>query len=818
MWRVTFATLTQHARRLAATTLAVVLGVGFVAGTLIFGDTAQAGFDETFARTAKNVDVAVLAGDKPLTQAQLDAVSAVDGVERAEGRMTTSLPMLGQNGKPLVNFDQIGYAVSVGEDERLRGFDLDGRAPGAGEALVDTETAAHEHLAIGQPIQVLDKTGQKQAYTISGLVDFGVSKQFSGLSVVGLPAAEVTRLTGETGFEEIVVRARPGVDPAELARRVEDATKAKVKTGDERRTDLANEATSVATQFTFILLIFGAVSLVVAVFVIYNTFAILLAQRVRETALLRCVGATRRQIFTATLLESGAIGLIGGAVGVLAGIGVSYGLPLLLNGALHAGVPEHSVVLRPTPVLIGLALGLVATMLAALVPALRATRTTPLAALRDMPITVTTRLRSKVIRGIVAGVIVAVGVAVTVQGRQTSDPQTGTFVIVGGGVVVFLGVLVASPLFIGQLTALVGLPASRLAGPPGRVAVANARRNPGRTAVTTASLMIGVGLMALFSVLLGSVKETARVQISGHYPVDYVITAVREAESIKGGRIPAAYLTTLRQHSELATVIVGWKARVQVDGKTLVLGAIDHPEMLPGIPAVADGTVLVDSTRPDPKLTALRTAGSVDTSIPGLGRLDGLVSWADLQKLAGPSDPTVVLVKAADGVSPVDSRQLLDTAGQAYPLLEVNNLADLSSDLETAVNGLIGLFAGLLGTAVLIALFGIANTLSLSVIERTRESATLRALGLTRGQLRGMLLAEALLMGVVGALVGIAFGLVYAPLVLRQAFRLIGPTVVVPWAWLGGLVLLAAAASCLAAVLPARRAARGAIVAAMADS
>ncbi|NUT31587.1 MAG: FtsX-like permease family protein [Hamadaea sp.] len=818
MWRFVLASLTGHARRLAATTMAVVLGVGFTAGTLIFGDTAQAGFDETFARTARDVDVVVLAGDKPLTAEQLRAASDIDGVDRAEGRMATSLPMLGANGRPLTNNGRSGYAVSVAEDERLRGFDLDGRAPAAGEALLDAETAAHEHLSIGQRIRVLDKSGAQQAYTISGLVDFGVSKTYSGLSVVGLPQAEITRLTGETGFEEIVVRAATGTDPADLAGRIRAATGAEVKTGDQRREDLANEATSVASQFTFILLVFGAISLVVAIFVIYNTFAILLAHRLRETALLRCVGATRRQIFTATLFESAAVGLVGGALGVLAGIGISYALPLLLNGALHAGVPEHPVVLRPTPILVGLALGVVATMAAAAIPALRATRTKPLAALRDLPSAATVTRRSKIVRAIITLVITAIGVAVTYRGGQTEDSETGTFIVVGGGLVVFLGVLVASPLFIGRLTALVGLPASRLAGPPGRVAVANARRNPGRTAVTTASLMIGVGLMAMFSMLLGSIKETARDQLTSHYPVDYVITAVRDAKTGELGTIPTAYADQLRAHREVATVAIVRGAQVHVDGRRLQLGAIDHPELLPQLPGgLTDGTIIVDDKQPDPRLASLRTLAAGDTTIPGAGRFDGIVTWSQLEKLAGPRDGSLVLVKAAAGVSPVDSREVVDGGGSAYPLTEVSSVADLSSGLERAVNGLIGLFAGLLGTAILIALFGIANTLSLSVIERTRESATLRALGLTRGQLRGMLLAEALLMGVVGALVGIVFGLVYAPLVLEAAFRDIGPTIVTPWAWLAGLVLLAAAASCLAAVLPARRAARGDIVAAMAD-
>jgi len=827
MWRTTLAGLRAHARRMAATVLAVVLGVGFVAGTLIFGDTAKAGYDETFARTAKNVDAAVLSNGKLLTTEQLAAVRATPGVEVADGRMATSLPMLGGDGRPLVNFGRVGLAVSTDGDGDLRAFDVRGQLPGPGEALLDAETAAHQSLQADDRLTVVDSHGAQHTYAISGLIDFGVSKTYSGLSVVGLPAAQVTALTGQAGFDVIVVRGRGSVGQIDLSSRVRAAVGAgpKVVTGDQRRTDLANDATMVATQFTSILLIFGGISLIVAIFVIYNTFAILLAQRVRETALLRCVGATRRQVLAATVLESSVLGLVGGALGVLAGIGVSYGLFGLLNGALDAGVPAHPVVLRSSPVLIGLATGLVVTVLAALLPAVRATRTSPLAALRDLP-TVTAGRSRKLVRGAAALVAAAAGIAVTGHGGSLDDAETGSFVIVGGGVVVFLGVLIGAPLFIGPLTALVGFPATRLAGPPAKVAVANARRNPGRTAVTTATLMIGVGLMALFCVLLGSIKETARAQLAGHYPVDYVVTAVRSADG-EPGTIPAAYAQSLHGRPELTTVIAVRQAEVRIDGKPARLAAFDRPDLVPGAPAgLTDGTVIVSADRTvadltvtvGDKQTRLRVVGSADLSIPGGGEADALVSWDQLAAIAGPGDDSVVLVKAADGVSAVDSRRILDDAVRAYPLVQVNSVADLSSDLETAVNGLIGLFAGLLGTAVLIALFGIATTLSLSVIERTRESATLRALGLTRGQLRGTLLIEALLMGVVGALVGIVFGLVYAPLVLRQTFKSIGPTIVVPWSWLAGLILLAAAASALAAVLPARRATRGSIVAAMSDT
>ncbi|WP_027343744.1 ABC transporter permease [Hamadaea tsunoensis] len=836
MIRTTLAGLRTHLRRLLATAIAVVLGVGFVAGTLIFTATARAGFFDTFARTAKNVDVSVLAGGQRLPLADLDRVRALAGVAAADGRLADSLALLDREGKPVTNFSRAGYAVSTDGDPLLRPFDVVGRVPaGDGEALLDKETAGHQHLVVGDTITVLDRAGARHPLTLVGLLDFGVSKTYSGWSVVGLPAARIAALTGATGYDEIVVRAAAGTDPGKLAGSVRPAVAkgAKVSTGDKRREQLANDATSVATQFSIILLVFGAVSLVVAVFVIYNTFAILLAQRVRETALLRCVGATRGQVFGATVLESAVVGLGGGFLGVLAGVGIAYGLFALLNGVLNAGVPAHSIVLGPAPVLAGLTLGVVVTVLAALLPAVRATRTAPLAALRDLaPLTETGRVR-RIVRLAVAVLFVAAGAAVTVAGHDSADSQAGTFLVVAGGIVAFLGLLVAAPLFVGRLTAAVGVPVRWIAGTPARVAVANARRNPGRTAATTATLMIAIGLMCLCAVVLASIKATARDQLSGHYPVDYAVTGL-SYEDGKRADLPPEFARSLRARPEFAGVAEVRVLDVRIDGRPARIGAVDAAalgglitlDMTTGdAGALGTGTVIIPPGTPQPSITvtaggratSLRVVGTAKTTIPGSGQLAALVSWDQLTALgAGPAD-AVVMAKAASGVAPTASRDAIDAVARPFPLAQVNSVADLSSDLDKAVNGLIGLFAGLLGTAVVIALFGVANTLSLSVVERTRESATLRAVGLTRAQLRGTLLVEAVLMGLVGAVVGIAYGMIYGPLVVATAFRAIDPRVVVPWAWLAGLMALAALASCLAAVLPARKAASASIVAALAD-
>jgi putative ABC transport system permease protein len=826
---------------MVATALAVVLGVGFVAGTLIFTDTARAGFYDTYSRTARSVDVAVepsgaAKSNALLSADQLAAVKALPDVSTVDGRMVQPLPLLDKRGRIIANFGEAGMTVSTDGDPVLRAFDVTGAVPSApGEAVLDTETAAHQRFSIGDTITVLDRSGAKHPYRLVGLVDFGTSKRFSGQSVVGLPAADITALTGASGYDEIVAKGRNGISEPDLAAKVRAAvgTAAVVVTGDQRRLDLANNATQVATQFQFILLIFGAISLVVAAFVIYNTFAILLAQRVRETALLRCVGATRRQVFASVLLESVILGLAGGAAGVVAGIGVSYGFVGLLNGVVDAKVPVHTVVVQGTPVVLGLVIGLVVTVAAAFVPAVRATRTAPLAALRDLAGARSASMLGRIVRLVVAAVIGAAGIALTLNGNGSADPKNGTFTIVGGGVVTFLAVLILAPLFVGPLTALLGAVPARLFGTPARLASANARRNPGRTAVTTATLMIGIGLMALFSVLIASVKATATAQIVGHYPVDYVMTGVQYGDK-ESGTIPAGYASAVRAMPQFSSVV---ETR-EVDTDTVRVAAVDpaslgtviNPEMTSGrLADLTSGTAIVNSSRDlahetsitvtvNGKSRTFRVVGSTASSLPGSRGVEALVRWDDLAALAGPGGDSTVMAKAAPGVSTVASRDALDGLTDRYPQVEVNSLADLSSDLDSTVNGLIALFGGLLGTAILIALFGITNTLSLSVVERTRESATVRALGLTKGQLRATLLIEALLMGVVGAVVGIGYGLVYGRLVVSKAFSLIHPTIVTPWTWLAGLVVLAAVAGMVAAVLPARRAARASIVAAMAET
>jgi putative ABC transport system permease protein len=851
MRRTVFAGMRAHARRYVATLLAVILGVGFVAGTLMFRDTAAAGFFDTFARVARNIDVAVAPpeSDEPdatwgLSAEQVAAIRSLPTVDGVDARIIAPLTLLDARGRVIENFGSVGYVVSTDGEPTLRAFDVRGRVPvGPSEAVVDVDTAAHQRFDIGDTITVIDAEGARHSFTLVGLIDFGVYQAFAGASVVGLPAARIVALTGRTTYDEVVASAADGVSPYELASTVRAAVgpNATVVTGDERRVALANQATGVATEYSVVFLIFGVISLVVAAFVIFNTFGIMLAQRVRETALLRCVGASRGQIFSSVLLESAILGTLGAAVGIVVGVGISFGQVALINGFFEGSLPEHPPVIGAIPVVAGFAIGVGVTVVSAFIPAVRATRTSPLAALRDVSAGETPSVRARVVRVIVATLVGLAGVAVTWSGWTSTDDEAAALLIIGGGVVTFLALLIATPLFVGPLTAAVAAGPRRLFGAPIRLAVANARRNPGRTAVTSATLMVGIALMALFSVLVASVRETAtRLEVE-RFPVDYIVQPLYSGGS-EDPTIPAGYAQTLRGRSEFAQVV-----QVRVVGATVAtergrvaaldpsaLGTAITPELTTGrLSDLRRGTVIVSTTRDGTSglrvgdavtvriaeaTATLTVVGTARIDFPGAAAIDALLSWDQLAELAGPGGDTAVMAKAAPGVSPVASRDALDALADVYPLVQVASLAEVANDIDEAVSSLIALLAALMGTTIIIALFGVTNTLSLSVVERTRESATVRALGVTRGQLRTTLMVEAVLMAVVGALVGIAYGLAYGHLLIRRMFSDFEPITVIPWTWIAGLIGLAAVAGVLAAALPARRASRASIVTSLADT
>ncbi|GAA5177676.1 ABC transporter permease [Rugosimonospora acidiphila] len=846
MFKTTVAGLRAHVLRLLATALAIVLGVGFVAGTLIFGDTMKAAVYDEFARAAQHVDVSVTprsAHRTELPRSTMDTVRAVPGVGGVDGRMQENLPLLDRRGRLVAVGGHPGIAMSAGTVPALRPYDLkSGRVPAtATEAALDAGTAARTGYAVGDTMTVLDTGQAPHRVTLVGIVDFGDSKQYADQAVVILTPAAMTTLAGATGYSQVVVSAAAGVDQSTLARRVGAALPDdRVVAGAQYRDDLANDAINQLASLIEVLLIFAVIACVVCSFVIYNTFTILIAQRVRELALLRCVGASRGQLFGSVLLESVAVGLAGAVLGIALGIGLGY---LLFRGlaALGQPLPSHAVVLTGTPVIVSLLVGVLVTVASALIPAARATGVPPLAALRATPLAAPGRHRRRAPQVILAVLVGAAGTALTVAGSTYhGDSQVATITVVVGGLVNFLAVLILSPLFVGPLTAALGWLPGRIFGTPARLASANARRNPGRAAATTAALMVGVGLMSAASVALASVKATTTDQLTAHYPVDYILQAAQTAHGSLG--IPPEVARRLRSRPQLSNVVEVRIDSGTLDGTGVEIGAVDPADqslvigrtmtLVAGSAAnFRHGTVVLSTSASAARGKRVGDTVTLSTGDGRAGRFTvaalasgesqvgaALIGWDDLAALDPTATDNVVLIKAADGVSPTASRAAVDSVTDAYPTVQVSSLAEWRSELTQEIDSLIAAVAGLLAIAVIIALIGVMNTLSLSVFERTRESALTRALGLTRGQLRATLLVEALLMGVVGAIVGLGFGLLYGWATTRVMFTGFAPELTVPVGQLLGYLAVAGAAAVAAAVLPARRAARASIVGAMAET
>jgi len=837
MIRTTLAGLRAHKLRLVASALAIVLGVGFVAGILVFNDTAKAALLDEFARAAKNVDLAVQPPpDTELPLSTVDTLRAVPGVSAVDGRMRAELPLLDRRGRLVGNGGEPGVAISAGTVPALRGYDVQaGQVPsGPTEAALDADTVARTGYRLGDTVTVLDRQQVRQPLTLVGIVGFGTSKQFAGQAVVVLSPDAMTRLTGVTGYREVVATAVAGTPVTALVARAGSVLPAaRISTGDAYRDDLANDAISQLTAFRTVLLVFAVIACVVSAFVIYNTFTILMAQRVRELALLRCVGARRGQIFTSVLLESTVVGLIGAGLGLGLGIGVGYGL---FSGVGVGGpLPSHAVVLTAVPIVAAFTIGVLVTVASAVIPAVRATRVSPLAALRAGPSTMGPRTRRRMLLIVPAGLAGGVGTGLSIVGSTAhGDAEFDTLLVVAGGLANFLAVLIVSPLFVGPFTAALGALPGRWFGSPVRLAVANARRNPGRTAATTATLMIGLGLMSAATVSLSTVRATASDQLTQHYPFDYVVTPSRSTPTI-----PTVVAERLRAQPGLGLVAEVRTSKATVDGRDIVLGSLSDAtvarQALPlttgSVQDFRSGSVILYASAPAAQGKHVGDTVSVSTSdghrgtylVVGLvaGRSqtgDAVLTWEDFAHLVPAAVDDSVLIRAAGGVNPVDSRAAVESVTDDYPLVTVQSLAEWRAQITQSVDTLIAVVGALLAVAIIIALIGIMNTLSLSILERTRESALTRALGLTRGQLRATLLAEALLMGLVGSAVGIAFGLLYGWATVRVIFTGFAPVVSIPVGPLSAYLAAAGVAAVLAAVLPARTAARASIVSAMAES
>ncbi|MEV7226995.1 ABC transporter permease [Polymorphospora sp. NPDC051019] len=837
--RLALAGLRAHAVRLLLTAAAVVVGVSFLAGTLVYGDTARAAFYDDLARSARNVDVVVEPRPTEMIETgTVDRVRAVEGVAAVDGRTTAWLGMLDRDGRLLMNSSHIGYALSLPTVDALAPYDVTaGRLPAAaGEVAVEQGTLDRARYAVGDVITVVDRAGEPHPLTVVGALDLGVNRLYGGSSVLALTTADLTGLTTTQRYSQVVVTARPGTDPAVLRDRIAAAVDPNydVITGDRLRDRLARDAAKYVDGFLAVLIGFGLVSLTVSGFVIYNTFAILAAQRTRELALLRCVGATRRQVAGSVLLEALLLGVVASVGGLVASLLVGYGL-IWGRELVATDIPLHAPVVRWPTVAVALGFGTFVAVASALVPALGAGRVSPLTALRDSTLAEKPAGRGRTVRVVVAAALAGTGLLAGAAGLTMAF--AGLPLVLGGGMLVFLGTVVAAPLLVPAAVRAVGWLPARIFGSVPGLAVAGARRNPRRAAATTMALMIGVALMSMFSVLLATAREQTGRELEENFPVEFVLRNARVdgAPDARRGPLPPELAGVLAARPEFATVAEVRLRHELLDDRLRVWSVPAEQLRGPIVPEVVDGdiaglrpgTVAVSRRLADARALAvgdpvpLGTLGTLTVvavydDAPTEGA--ALVAAEQFDSVYGPSQPDELLVDLAPGVTTAVGRQAIDAVLRDHPVVQVSSQADQTDRLTASLDELLGIFAALLGMSVLIALFGIGNTLSLSVFERARESATMRALGMSRRQLRAVLLTEAALVAAVGALAGVLLGVSVGWAAATGLISAYGHGLpVVPVGQLGLFVALAAGAGVLAALLPARRAARAPIVTAMAD-
>jgi putative ABC transport system permease protein len=815
--------------RLFLTSLAVVLGVGFVVGAFVLGDTINKAFDGVFetanAGTAvqvRGVKTVSEADRQPVPESLLPRIRAVDGVRTAEGSVFGTAQIIGKDDKPAGVNGPPALGFNWSDDADLNPLRITAGSPPrkADDVVIDKTTADDEHFAIGDRVRIITAAGSDD-YRLVGIVAFGEENSLAGATLTAFTTATAQRVLDSEGrFATVGVTADPGVSESELARRVQAVLPAEYEaiTGETASKESSDQFKEFVDIFRNFLLGFAAIALFVGSFIIFNAFKITVAQRTRQLGLLRAVGASGSQVVRSVLLEASFIGLVASIVGILFGIAFAAILRAGFN-AVGASLPATSLQIEPRTIIVGLVVGMLVTFVAALVPAWKASRVPPVAAMRDIEVPGAPRARL-----IVSIVLTALGVALVLLGVLA--PLSGLaqrFGLIGiGAVILFVGAAMLTQYVARPLARIIGAPMART-GLAGRLGQENAMRNPSRTAQTAAALTIGVALVTGVTVFAASLSETFIGALDKRVKADLVILSSNQQPFS-----PAA-ASELKGSPELAAV-TAWRDGDFKDAKedTQSLSAID-PAQLDAVydPGVTSGsmaslsqtdTIAVQKDyAKDNHLTVgsampvlFAKTGTTDLRVAALFSDDTFgqffVSLPEYERNFTTQQDTVILARGREGVSADAAKAVAERDLKDFPNLDVRTKAEYKDFVASQINGFLRLFYVLLAMAVIIAIFGIVLTLALSVFERTREIGLLRAVGLSRRSVRAMIRWEAIIVALIGALVGLVLG-VFLGVVSVSAIPEFKATVI-PWGSMIAFLVIAGIFGVLAAILPARRAAR----------
>jgi putative ABC transport system permease protein len=834
--------LAQRKLRSLLTAFAILLGVAMVAGTFVLTDQITRAFEEIQRDANAGIDVVVRPEQTfgapsqrgpRLSADLLEEIRATPGVQAAEGELTVNAPLV-------VRGELVGGGGPPTEFHAVQPAPFDstelanGRRPErSGELALLSDTARRANLSIGDEIGVATRAGLKEV-TLVGTFDLGTSgRSAGGLSIAQAPRADLERWFDARGrLSSIEVTAEERVDSGELAtalgNRLGDGVD--VRTGAQAAQQAADEINDQISGFLVpALLAFAGAAVLVGAFIIFNTFSITVAQRAREFALLRCLGASRVQILRSVALEALVVGTLASLAGIAAGLAFAAGISALFD-AVGARIPRSGLVLEPRTVFISLVVGIGVTLVAAFAPALRATRVTPVQALSDAPVTPTRRRRRW--SALVAGSVSLAGLGLLVSGAFGSGAAATRLSTMGAGAaLVFIGVALSAKYFVRPLASLLGWPLERAFRTPGRLARENAMRNPGRTAITSAALMVGLALVVYVAVFAASLQSS----ISGN--IDRLVRGDLFVYSESFQPFSPAVVDVADRVAGIDTAAGLVYDQIEVDGRPsnpfydAMLGV--DPAKLPSVyrfewvqgsdallSRLGGNRALVEEQFARARDVGVGDTYQVRTPSGGRGSFEVLGIYRDpavlqgtivdaraLARISNVRDPMFVLADIGAGEDAEGVEARLRDALSEFPIVAVESRAQYKETIEQGLGQLVMLIYALLAVSLVISLFGIANNLFLSIHERVREFGLLRAIGASRSQLRRIVRYESVITAAIGGLLGTVVGVVFAWLVITSLADF-GLSFSLPAVQLVLFAVLAVMVGVLGATLPARRGAR----------
>ncbi|MEH6374690.1 FtsX-like permease family protein [Streptomyces sp. KLMMK] len=828
MFRTALRNVLAHKARLLMTVLAVMLGVAFVSGTLVFTSTISDAYRKSSQKGYDKVDVAVQPrhqdgedgkpGETPrLSQGLLDRAAKVPGAASATGSVNGFAAIADKHGKLIgEGFSSSGanyYPGPGGKDARYPM--KSGRAPqGSGEIALDARTAERAGYKAGDTVRI-SVDGPVLSQKITGIftTDDGAVSAGGSLALFDTPTAQ--KLYGKPGeFSQIDVKAAAGTSQTALKSAVDKVLPkdAKSVTGKELADDEAKIIAQSMDGMRTSLLVFAGISLFVGIFIIANTFTMLVAQRTKELALMRAVGASRRQITRSVLIEAFVVGAVAGIAGLIAGIGIGAGLRSLISSTGNS-IPDGPLVIAPNTVLVSLVVGIVVTMLAAWLPGRRAAKIPPVAAMNSIHAVATTK--SLVVRNSIGGAITALGAAVVLTASSST-------VLGLGAAVVLIGIFVLTPLLSRPVIAA-WAPLLRLFGMPGRLARQNAVRNPRRTAATASALMIGLTLITGLTVIAGSVQKAIDKMATESLKADYVVSMASMTP------LSPDVEKKLAAHPDVTATSPMRQSPARIDGDHQLLRGVNGEaveklaklDFTSGRFTVAGDKVVIDDALS--RINRWKTGSSFDVTFEDgkKGRLTvaGVYKGNDLMRGIMVDNRTLtphlseindnqVMVKTKNGAGEAVKDSLRKALGD-NPAIQIQTKQDISDGISRMINLLLNMLYGLLAMAVIVAVLGVINTLAMSVFERQQEIGMLRAIGLDRKGIKRMVRLESLVISLFGGVMGVGLGVFFgwaAGDLIRKGLSTY--ELVLPWGRMGLFLLLAAVVGVLAALWPARRAAK----------